>query len=107
MYSQARASSATLNRSAMSDHLNNDSAAPHTDAVQTEALRTWCFAALNSAPSGVLSLDRLRDICRGTAAAAGEEDVEPIDVGRIALALTGDADWEVVCRPLRPRSRGR
>jgi hypothetical protein len=48
----------------------------------------------------VLSLDRLRDICRGTAAAEGEADVEPIDVGRIALALADDADWEVVCRPV-------
>ena len=90
----------------MPDQLNNDSAARHTDDVQMKALRTWCFAALNSAPSGVLSLDQLRDICRGTAAATGEEDVEPIDVDRIALALTGDADWEVVCRPSRPRSGG-
>ena len=87
--------------------LNSDSPALDAGDVKIEALRTWCFAALKSAPSGVLSLDRLRDICRGTAAAAGEEDVEPIDVGRIALALTGDANWEVVCRPLRPRSRGR
>jgi hypothetical protein len=90
----------------MPNHSNNDSAARDADDVQIEALRTWCFAALSSAPSGVLSLDRLRDICRGTAAATGEADVEPIDVGRIALALTGDADWEVVCRPSRPRSRG-
>jgi hypothetical protein len=87
----------------MPDQSNNDSA---TDDVQSEALRTWCFAALNLAPSGVLSLDRLRDICRGTAAATGAGDVEPIDVGRIALALNGDADWEVVCRPSRPRKRG-
>jgi hypothetical protein len=86
----------------MPDDLNNQSAAPRSDDAPTEALRTWCFAALNSVPSGVLSLDRLRDICRGTAAAAGETDVEPIDVGRIALALTGHADWEVVCRPSRP-----
>jgi hypothetical protein len=70
----------------------------------TRALR--CYAALNAVPSGVLSLDRLRDICRGTAAATGEPDVEPIDVGRIALALAGDADWELVCRPSRPRNRG-
>jgi len=91
----------------MPDQSNNESAAPRVDEVQIEALRTWCFAALNSAPTGVLSLDRLRDICRGTAAATGEEDVEPIDVGRIALALTGDADWEVVCRPSPPRSQGR
>jgi hypothetical protein len=94
------------NRSAMPDQSNNDGATPHADGVQIEALRTWCFAALNSAPSGVLSLDRLRDICRGTAAAAGAGDVEPIDVGRIALALAGEADWEIVCRPSRPRSRG-
>jgi hypothetical protein len=92
--------------SAMPDHSINDRAALNAE-VQFEALRTWCFAALKSAPSGVLSLDRLRDICRGTAAAAGEEDVEPIDVGRIALALAGDADWEVVCRPSRPRRQGR
>jgi hypothetical protein len=90
----------------MPDQSNNDSATRRADDVPIEALRTWCFAALNSAPRGVLSLDRLRDICRGTAAATGEGDVEPIDVGRIALALNGDADWEIVCRPSRPRSRG-
>ena len=89
----------------MPNQSNNDSATPHADDVQIEALRMWCFKALNSAPSGVLSLDRLRDICRGTAAATGERDVEPIDVARIALALAGDADWEVVCRPSRPRRR--
>jgi hypothetical protein len=53
----------------------------------------------------VISLDRLRDICRGAAAATGVNDMQPIDVGRIALALTDDADWEVVCRRARPRSR--
>ena len=68
------------------------------------SLRAWCLAALNASPDGVLSLDRLLDICRGTAAAEGEEDVEPIDLGRIALALAGDADWEVVCRPTRGRA---
>jgi hypothetical protein len=69
------------------------------------SLRPWCLAALNGAPGGVLSLDRLRDICRGTAAAEGEEDVEPIDLGRVALALAGDPNWEVVCRRARPRKR--
>jgi hypothetical protein len=89
----------------MPDQLNNDSASSHADDVQIEGLRAWCFAALNSTPSGVLSLDRRRDICHGTAAATGEADVEPINVGHVALALTGNADWEVVCRPSRPRSR--
>jgi hypothetical protein len=54
----------------------------------------------------VLSLVRLRDICRGTAAAKGEADVEPIDLGRVALALAGDPNWEVVCRRARARKRG-
>lgn len=90
----------------MADRASSENAVPHADDERTEALRTWCFAALNSVPSGILSLDRLRDICRGTAAATGETDVEPIDVGRIALALADDADWEVVCRPSRRRSHG-
>ena len=90
----------------MPDESNNGIATPRADDAQIEALRTWCFAALNLAPSGVLSLDRLRDICRGSDAATGEGDVEPIDVGRIAPVLDGDADWEVVCRPSRPRKRG-
>ena len=92
---------------AMPDQVNNNSATLDGNDVQVEALRTWCFAALNAAPSGVLSLDRLRDICRGTAAAGGKADVEPIDVGRIALAINGDADWEVVCRPSRRRRPAR
>jgi len=91
----------------MPEGLDKHSSAFGAQDAQIEKLRTWCYAALNSAPGGVLSLDRLREICRGTAAAAGEADVEPIDVGRIAAALTGDADWEVVCRPSRPRSYGR
>jgi hypothetical protein len=70
------------------------------------SLRSWCVAALNSAPGGVLSLERLRDICRGSAAAEGEADVEPIDLGRVALALADEADWEIVCRPLQTRRRG-
>jgi len=70
------------------------------------SLRPWCLAALRGAPGGVLSLVRLRDICRGTAAAKGEADVEPIDLGRVALALAGDPNWEVVCRRARARKRG-
>lgn len=72
-----------------------------------ESLRAWCVEALNAAPSHVLSLERLRDICRGTAAAEGEADVEPIDVVRVALALAGAADWEIVCRPSQARRRSR
>jgi hypothetical protein len=84
---------------------NNESAVPHVNDVHLETLRTWCFEALDASASGVISLDRLRDICRGTAAATGMNEVQPIDVGRIALALTDDADWEVVCRRSRPRIR--
>lgn len=71
-----------------------------------DSLRGWCVEALNSAPSHELSLERLRDICRGTAAAEGEADVEPIDVGRIAHALLGASDWEIVCRPSHARRKG-
>jgi hypothetical protein len=74
-------------------------------APVASSLRLWCLTALKSAPGSMLSLDRLRDICRGTAAAEGETDVEPIDAGRVALALLGDADWEIVCRPSRARRR--
>jgi hypothetical protein len=91
---------------AMIPRLKNPPRTRDTAPLSVEAsLRPWCLAALNDAPGSVLSLDRLRDICRGTAAAKGEVDVEPIDVGRVALALAGDPTWEVVCRRARTRRR--
>jgi len=90
----------------MTSRLQNPPRAHDTAPLSVEAsLRTWCLAALNGARGGVLSLDRLRDICRGTAAAKGEADVEPIDLGCIARALAGDPNWEVVCRRARARKR--
>jgi hypothetical protein len=87
------------------DRPNDESAVLQVNDEHLETLRTWCLAALDASSSGVISLDRLRDICRGTAAATGVNEVQPIDVGRIALAFTDDADWEVVCRRSRPRTR--
>ena len=84
--------------------LRLDESAPQLVAA---SLRSWCLAALDSTPGGVLPLDRLRDICRGNAAAEGEEDVEPIDVGRVALALADNAELEVVCRRVQARTARR
>jgi len=60
-------------------------------------------ASLNSVSSGVLARSAARYLPRHRYS-GGEGDVEPIDVGRLALALAVDADWEscIDCRDLEP-----